>query len=562
MVALAPLVVLATANSAVATPASPSGGCPQPPNSLLINEISVGSVLAPRWFELVNPGKYTLSLKNVFAVVTPIIGSKPSTNPDDVKIYDLGAILAELPAGEAVALGFVPPNVSTANALLKTKIVEIGPDFVLPCGAKLTIDGPNGMVDAVSWDLCGTKEYKGIWGLDPSQADICTNDDLKMWCQPKGDVVELGTPGKVNMACDLDADSYPSVAAAGAAADCDDLNKQVFPGAIEVCNGIDDDCNGQTDEGLAALPGTCLAKGVCINPLPDGKPVAHCDGVGGFSCTYPYGYESVNETLCDGFDNDCDGLTDEGLTNACSKCGSVPLETCNGADDDCDGQTDDVADLPQTCTSTGVCSAAKSVCLAGQISCVMPLNHQATETLCDGMDNDCDGDTDEELGKDTPCTKGTGVCTGAGIRKCSSSGKVVCEAEERNTPVAELCGDGLDNNCDGQTDEGFAVGAQCEAGKGICRVVGKRVCGSDTKKAVCNVAPLVVAVEERCGNALDDDCDGQTDEPTCEKADDGAVFTCQARPFGSAPNAAGLLGLVIAVTALVMRRQRLAMAQF
>jgi hypothetical protein len=75
----------------------------------------------------------------------------------------------------------------------------------------------------------------------------------------------------------------------------------------------------------------CLSAGVCSSGV-----TAACNG-GTRSCDYSGvgGYE-VTETTCDYLDNDCDGLTDEGLLNACGGCGAVPEETCNGIDDDCD----------------------------------------------------------------------------------------------------------------------------------------------------------------------------------------------------------------------------------
>ena len=90
--------------------------------------------------------------------------------------------------------------------------------------------------------------------------------------------------------------------------DCNDANPQVKPGAQEVCNAADDNCNGQADEGLFNACGTC-------GPAPD--------------------------EVCDGQDNDCDGKVDEGLLNACGTCGPAPDEVCDGQDNDCDGQVDE-----------------------------------------------------------------------------------------------------------------------------------------------------------------------------------------------------------------------------
>ncbi len=79
-----------------------------------------------------------------------------------------------------------------------------------------------------------------------------------------------------------------------AEADCDDLDDDVFPGAAEACNGIDDDCDGEADEDFAALA-----------------------------------------EACNGIDDDCDGEADEDF--------AALAETCNGIDDDCDGDTDEEA---------------------------------------------------------------------------------------------------------------------------------------------------------------------------------------------------------------------------
>ena len=512
---------------------SPIGGCPAPLNSLVITEISLGDALAPRWIELHNPGKLTISLAKVQLEVHETAATKNAQG----STYAMGDLLPQLLAGETVAIGWVPAG--PATALLKLKVLDLGESFVLPCAAKLILEGPAGPIDQVSYDVCA--KGGGVWGLDPAQTDICKNDTLTNWCPASGDLLGLGSPGKVNAPCDLDSDGYPSVALTGGQADCDDLNKSVFPGATEACNGKDDDCNGQTDENLQAPPGTCLTKGVCAGPLGDGKPVAKCDGVGGFSCTYPYGYEAVSETLCDGFDNDCDGFTDEGLSNACGGCGAVPAEACNGVDDDCNGATDDLVALANDCTATGVCGESTTICKGGKPTCAFPLSWEATETRCDGLDNDCDGQTDEEMGIGSQCSKGAGICTGSGQWQCGAGGELVCSAVLRPASPSELCGDGLDNNCDGQTDETFDIGAQCQAGKGVCKVVGKRICSSDKLAATCSVQPLAAASAEICANELDDDCDGQTDEKSCEEADNPGIIDCSARRPSGQPLALGLL---------------------
>ena len=131
----------------------------------------------------------------------------------------------------------------------------------------------------------------------------------------------------------------------------------------------------------------------------------------------------VSAEVCDGEDNDCDGLVDEGLVRDCaSACGSgtevcnagtwdgctapeVGTETCNGLDDDCDGAADpgcdctigDTRDCGETST-VGACQPGTQTCDAtghwGEcVGSVSP-----TPETCDGEDNDCDGESDEDDG--------------------------------------------------------------------------------------------------------------------------------------------------------------------
>jgi hypothetical protein len=155
--------------------------------------------------------------------------------------------------------------------------------------------------------------------------------------------------------------------------------------ATEICNGIDDDLDGQTDEELAEL---CTQQaGVCAGST------TVCSGGAWQACSasdYGADYEA-EETTCDGLDNDCDGLTDEG-----NICGSA--EICNGIDDDLDGQTDE--ELAALCTQqAGVCAGSTTVCSGGAWQACSAsdygVNYETEETMCDGLDNDCDGVTDE-----------------------------------------------------------------------------------------------------------------------------------------------------------------------
>jgi len=106
---------------------------------------------------------------------------------------------------------------------------------------------------------------------------------------------------------DGDGDGY-GAGASCLGLDCDDGDGRVNPGAIDLCDGVDNDCDGMVDEGLTNACGTC-------GPAP--------------------------EEVCDGVDNDCDGEVDEGVKNVCGTCGEPPAEVCDGLDNDCNGTVDD-----------------------------------------------------------------------------------------------------------------------------------------------------------------------------------------------------------------------------
>ncbi len=190
--------------------------------------------------------------------------------------------------------------------------------------------------------------------------------------------------------------------------DCAPLDAAVFTGAVEACNGIDDDCEGGVDEELGAV--SC-GVGACANAVP--------------ACV-------------------------EGIAQECQPLNVAEPEGCDGIDNDCNGVVDDgFAD--QAC-GLGVCATVVPGCKDGQVPVCVPLN-AASQEICDGIDNDCDGPADEELGTTTcgqgPCAKTVDNCV-AGVPKACVPGPVppgTCNASSAPCKTTTYGTDACGNTC-------------------------------------------------------------------------------------------------------------------
>ena len=226
----------------------------------------------------------------------------------------------------------------------------------------------------------------------------------------------------------------------------------------------------------------------------DGDNIAECGG-GDCDDTDPT-VSSLEPEICDGLDNDCDGLPEadevdddgDGVMICEGDCDDgddtiSPLasESCNGVDDDCDGTIDEGFDLDGDLWTT----------CAGDCDDSDPLINPTASEVCDGVDNDCDG------------------LLLAGEVDADGDGYLVCEGDCDDTSAAvnpgavEVC-DGVDNDCDSSIDEGFDSDGD-----------GFTTCAGDCDDTNANIYP---GAPELC-DFLDDDCDGVV--PADESDDDG-----------------------------------------
>jgi hypothetical protein len=398
--------------------------------------------------------------------------------------------------GDGVRACDVPPDCNDYDVTISPAADEICSD-----GKDNNCDGtidetatcicPDGDSDGFDLALCGGTDCNDAdASINPGVTETC-NDAIDNNCDGRIDCADADCAADAGcQACiagDVDGDGYSTAGGICGPIDCDDdpsddpticatdpansrCAASVNPGASEVCDGIDNNCDN-------------FQSATDVDNDGDGQPV--CGG----DCNDndPNTFRGATE-ICDGNDNDC--------------LGGIPA-----AERDADGDGIKICDVPSDCNDYDASTFPG-----------------ADEICSDGKDNNCDGTVDETA---------TCLCPDAdsdGFQLALCGGTDCNDADAAINPgAAEICNDGVDNNCDGKSDCGDASCA-ADAGCQACIAADADGDGFSTAGGICgpidcddNDPNVYPGASEIC-DGKDSNCDGFQTSVDVDNDNDGVAW--------------------------------------
>ncbi|MCB9760039.1 MAG: hypothetical protein H6739_09420 [Alphaproteobacteria bacterium] len=475
----------------------------------------------------------------------------------------------------------------------------------------------------------GTDCDDSVASINPAATEVCDSVDNDCDTLVDDDDPSLDTSTQSTFYADADVDGFGDATSSTLACsqpagyvsdstDCDDSSASVYPGATEYCNGYDDDCDGDTDEDSAADASTWYAD-------DDGDSYGDASD-SDVDCDQPSGYVS-DSTDCDdtnasvnpaadeycstAYDDDCDGVVNEddavdtstfyadadgdsygdaSVTDAACTAGTGYVsdstdcddtsasvypgatEYCNGVDDDCDSDTDEDDAVDVATWYADADGDSYGDASVTDIDCDQPSGYVASSTDCDdasasvypgadeycnGVDDDCDSDTDEDDAVDASTWYYDGDADGYGDASVSDvdcdqptdyvSDSTDCDdADADSYPLApETPYDGVDQDCDGfdlcDVDEDGFDHPDCEGDD----------CDDENDTVYPGAPEIPDGLDNDCnGIAEDDDTDGDglpdeyendigTDPNNPDSDGDGLLDGQEATPGQDAPDTDG-----------------------
>jgi subtilisin-like proprotein convertase family protein len=412
--------------------------------------------------------------------------------------------------------------------------INFGRALALATGLSLPLAGCEGLTASQCED-----------GIDNDGNGLidCDDDYCSPFCIERDDVTSPPPGGE-----DEDGDGY------AAGDDCNDSDAAINPGATENCDGLDNDCDNEIDEGVTQTfysdeDGDTFGD-------PDESTEA-CEAVKGWVPTAgdcDDGDDAISpgaEELCDGIDNDCNEIVDDGLTSSTYYPDSDAdgfgdpskgLTACDQPDGYVDDETDcDDADASIHPNATEVpYNGIDEDCASGDLTDVdgdsydggaggddcddedASIHPNATEVPYNGIDEDC-------AGGDLTDVDGDSYDGGAGGDDCDDIAAAI------NPGAAEVCNDSVDNDCDASTPDvfdgdgdGADCSLDCDDGNASVSPGQVELC-DDSIDNDCNAGTLDLFDGDSDGSACNVDCNDavpETNPSATEVCDDGVDNDC------------------------------------